>query len=167
MKFELRKETAKLVDVNPRAELHGEATKPAGDLKLRVMLPAAELIQLHPNLRSMLYEKSNNPDLVDAATGEANSLRFPQIGLPIKWAGEIVGAEVTIHHGISAKSDLVLDGCLVNEMRLEPLEGGSVATTFRVQCHPDEKAFGRLCAMTGTEIVVSVFPPADAPQGSE
>ena len=158
MKFELEEENAKLLDVNPRAEIHGENAKPAADLKIKVMLPSGELPQFHPTLRSMLYEKSSNPDLVDAATGEANSLRFPQIGLPLKWAGEMVGATVTIHHGISQKSDLELEGVLVNEFRLEPLEGGSVETTFRVQCHPDEKQFGRLCSMVGTDIVVSVAP---------
>ena len=167
MKFELRKENAKLIDVNPRAELHGEATKPACDLKLRVMLPSAELIQLHPNLRAMLYQKPTNPDLADQASGEDTALRFPQLTPPYKWAGEVVGGVVTIHHGISAKSDLVLEGALVNEFRLEPLEGGSVETTFRVQCHPDEKAFGRLCAMTGSDIVVTVEPPTEAPHSIE
>lgn len=161
MKFELKEAKAKLIDVNPRAELHGESSKAAADLKIKVMLPATELAQLHPTLRSMLYEKPSAPDLADQATGEANALRFPQLGLPLKWEGEVVGGKVTIHHGISSKSDLVLDTVMVNEFRLEPLEGGSVQTTFRVQCHPDEKAFGRLCTMTGTDIVVSVEPPAE------
>src|SRR3990167_4342008 len=117
MKFELQNEKAKLMDFNPRAEKHGEDTKPAADLKLTVMLPSSELAQFSPTLRGHLYQKPDHPDLVDRASGEATALRYPQIGLPIKWAGEMVGGELTIHQGFSAKSDLVLEGVIVNEFR--------------------------------------------------
>jgi acyl carrier protein len=160
MKFILSEVTARLLNVNPRPELHGQDTKLAADLKLEVKLPNAELAQFDPRLKGTLYEKSSaQGDLVSGADPDhMTQLRFPQLGVPIKWAGEQVGGKLTVHRGISAKSDLVLDGVLVNEFRLEPLEGGTVSTTFRAQIHPDEKEIGKLCTMTGTDIVISVEP---------
>lgn len=163
MKFKLNEVTARLQNVNPRPELHGQESKLAADLKVEVKLPNTELAQFDARLKSVLYEKSNGqPDLVSQSDPEhTTQLRFPQLGVPIKWAGEQVGGTLTVHRGISAKSDLVLEGALFNEFRIEPLEGGSVSVTFRVQIHPDEKEIGKLCTMTGTDIVITVEPPAE------
>lgn len=163
MRFELREANCRLLNVNPRPELHGEDKKAAADLKLQTHLPNGELAQLHPNLKHLLYVKdTDRPDLVSQADPEhATMLRFPQMQPPLKWQGEIVGATITVHRGISPKSDLVIEGAIVNEFRLEPLEGGSVVATFRVQFHPEEKAIGKLCMLTGTDIVVTVAPPAE------
>ena len=59
------------------------------------------------------------------------------------------------------KSDIVLDPCNVNNVTLEPQNGGTVIVNFRIQTHPDEKAFGKLCGMVGTTIKVSVEPPKE------
>jgi hypothetical protein len=164
MRLTLTEANCRLLNVNPRPELHGEDKKAAADLKITTHLPNTELAQFHPNLKHLLYVKdSDRPDLVSQADPEhATMLRFPQLLAPLKWQGEIVGAAITVHRGISAKSDLKIEGCLVNEFRLEPMEGGSVAVTFRVQFHPDEKTIGRLCMLTGTDVVVSVAPPEEA-----
>jgi len=55
----------------------------------------------------------------------------------------------------------VLDPCNVNNVTLEPQNGGTVIVNFRIQTHPDEKAFGKLCGMVGTTIKVSVEPPKE------
>lgn len=163
MKFALKEETCRLQNVNPRPELHGENPKPAADLKLEVTLPNDELAQFDRRLKPFLYEKeTSQPDLISQAdTDHLTQLRFPALGLPLKWAGEQVGGKLIVHRGIGPKSDLVIEDPIVNEFRIEPLEGGSVVVTFRVQFHPDEKAIGKLCMLTGTDIVVSVEPPKD------
>jgi len=164
MRLTLNEVTARLINVNPRPELHGEDKKPAADLKFHTLLPNSELAQFHPMLKAMLYVKdTDQADLVSQNDPEhATALRFPLLcRKALSWESEIVGGKVTIHHGISAKSHLVLDGAIVNEFRLEPLQGGTVGITFRVQIHPDEKTAGKLCMLTGTDMTISVEPPAE------
>lgn len=164
MQIELSKVKALLSSVNPRSEIHGEEKMPAGDLKLRVNLSNDCLAMLHPTLKAMLYhyDKQIDADLVDTASASdpayAPHLRFPEIPA-INWKGEMVGAQVIAHIGIDDKSNIVLHPCTVNNLVLEPQQGGTVKVSFRVQAHPDEKQFGKLCGLIGTEIDVSVVPP--------
>ena len=166
MQLELSNINAVLSSVNPRSEIHGEEKVPAGDLKLKVQLGNDCLAMFHPQLKSMLYHYDKNEaehdDLVEkAAQKDANYAphqRFPQIP-SISWKDEMIGAKVIVHTGIDKKSDIVLDPCNVNSISLEPQNGGTVIVNFRVQTHPDEKAFGKLCGMVGTTIKVSVEPP--------
>jgi hypothetical protein len=110
----------------------------------------------------MLYVKDEDrPDLVSQADPEhATMLRFPQLARPFKWDTEIIGASVVLHYGATERSHVYLPGCVVNKFSLEPMEGGSVIVTCMVQCHPDEKQMGRIGMMVGTEIPVSIEPPA-------
>lgn len=156
MQFRITELNAKLINVNVRPELHGDEAKPAVDLKIETMIPNTELGQFDEGLLGMLFRKGEQ---VDLDVDHLAALRFPKLRLPIGWDDEVVGGRVTIHRGISAKSDLVLEGGVVNEFRLEPLEGGSVSVTFRVQTHPDEKTLGKLGMLAGQKIVVSVVPP--------
>jgi hypothetical protein len=163
VKIALKEHDAKIVSVNPRAELHGENPKPACDVKIEIALPNTELAQLNDGLRAMLYAANGSQgDLVDGEN-HMTALRFPQLGTPLKWDGEMIGAEAVFHYGTSEKSHIRLPGCIVGEVRLEPLEGGSVVTTMRLQCHPDEKAFGRLCLLVGSKLPVSLTPPEADP----
>lgn len=163
MKFVLKEVLCKLINVNPRPEMHGDDKKPAADLKLSALLHNKELDQLHPGLRGAIYEKDNSqPDLVSQDDPEfLTALRFASLAMPLKWAGEQIGGRVIVHRGLGGKSDLVIESPVVNEFRVEALEGGSVIIGFRVQFKPDEKAIGKLCMLTGQDIVVSVEPPED------
>lgn len=168
MRFSLDNALAKIVDVNPRAELHGQDPKPACDIKIAVLLSNAYLAHFHPELGGLLYKKNDGSgaDLADQASDVM--LRFPQLGMPLKWNAEIVGAAVTIHYGTSEKSNIVLPTCLVNEFRIDALEGGSVVLSARIQGHPDEKQFGKLCTLIGKEQQVTIAPPtADGEQAAE
>ena len=164
MRLNLTEKEAKIVSVNPRAELHGEDPKPACDVKIEIALTNGDLALFHPNLKGLLYVKDEDrPDLVSQADPEhATMLRFPQLGVPVKWDGEMIGAEALFHYGTSEKSHIKLSGCVVGKFALEPLEGGSVLTTLQVQCHPDEKQMGRLGMMVGTKVPVTITPPEAA-----
>lgn len=165
LKLALVKEMVKVVNVNPRAELHGEEPKPACDIKLEATISNDRLAEFHPTLKSLLYVKDQDrPDLISQADPtHATMLRFPALKGPLKWDDELIGAEVTIHYGTTEKSHIVLATCLVNDVKLEALEGGSVVVGLRVQAHPDEKQFGKLCTLVGTEIPVSIIPPQPEP----
>ena len=170
MQLELTAVPAYLANVNARAEMHGEEKQPAGDLKIKVQLGNDVLAMFHPTLKSMLYyfdkAKAEDDDLAEQAkqgeAGYAPHIRFQQ--LPgISWEDEMVGAKVTIHAGIDQKSDIVLDPCDVNNFKLEPQEGGTVQITFRVQAHPDEKQFGKLSFLIGTNTNITIDPPRSEP----
>ena len=164
MKFMLSEQTVRLASFNTRAEIHGENPKPAADLKIEAALANDVLAEFHPSLKSFLYhyDDGRQGDLVAAAQKHDKHwmppLRIPQLG-PLKWNEEITGAKVTVHYGTGSKSDIVLSTCNVNGFQIEPQEGGTVVLTMRVQAHPDEKQFGKLCTMIGTDINVSIDPP--------
>lgn len=166
MQFELSEVTAHLINVNPRAELHGEDKKPAGDLKIRVDLGNDCLVFFHPQLKAFLYhyDPSVDADLVDQAK-QIDATYLPHIRFPnlpaLKFTNECIGATVTIHQGIpgTKKSDIVLEVCNIDNFVIEPKQGGTCTVTFRVQAHPDEQSFGKLCAVIGCPISLSIVPP--------
>lgn len=155
--FSLLNQNVKLTNFNPRAELHGEKPEPAADLTLEANISNDMLAEFHESLKSLLYMRDAQSDI---DPNHLTKLRIPRMGT-FPYEEEIVGATVTIHHGISAKSDLILGGCMVNNFKLTAQEGGTVAVRFRVQAHPDEKQMGRLAMMIGTTIEVSVVPPSE------
>lgn len=147
MALELKNQKAKLAHFNARSEMNGEDHVPAADVKLELAIGAGDLAMFGPELRSSWYTN-------DAA----QKLRNPQLAGPFTWEGEIVGATMTIHHGLGGKSDLVIQGCTVNGFKLTPQEGGTVLVAMRVQCHPNEKEAGKLYAMVQNELDVSLEP---------
>lgn len=160
MRLEFEKTKMFLANVNVRAEVHGETREPAGDLKLEVDLPNDVLSEIHPALKSLLYyfDEARPEDLVDKGKrGEAGylpHLRFPALGVPLKWDEEMTGAKLTIHS--SEKSRLVLLDVKVNNVSFEPKDHGIVTLTLRVQAHPDERAFGTLCTLSQSEVEISL-----------
>lgn len=160
--FALNEQKARLINYTPRRELHGEDPKPAATLRFGVTLGADLLAMFAPTLRSSFYCKREGVqrDLADAAA-DANDLRYPQIEDPIKWALEIVGAELTIDYGLGNKSNIVLPLCDIDEFTVSPQQGGVVLVVFRVACHPDEKQSGKLAMMIGKDdLKITLEPPA-------
>jgi hypothetical protein len=48
----------------------------------------------------------------------------------------------------------------VNKFSIEPIAGGSVKLSFRVQVHPDEKQAGKLASFIQSEVDISLVPAA-------
>lgn len=162
MKLDFQNRTMLLAHVNARSEVHGEERRAAGDLKLEAKLPNDILSELHPDLKAALYylDAGKPGDLVDRARendpGYLPHLRFPELG-PLKWDVEMpdVVVEITPKGG----KPIELTGAKLNNVSFVPLDGGTVEFSFRVQAHPDEKQFGKLCGgMIQTEVVVSIKP---------
>lgn len=164
MSFSLDRDTCKLVNFNPRAELHGEDREPAADLKLELRAENGILSEFHPSLRSALYRAADaSSDLADQGMDEPSlpTLRFPKMGA-LKWDLEIVGCTLTIHYGTGGKSDIVLPDATADGFSFTLHEGGMVDITFRVRCHPDEKQAGKIYTLQQREIEVTLAPPEDA-----
>jgi len=157
--FELKDHTVKLASVNPRAEIHGEERKPAFDLKLEVACTSDVLIYFHPELRTTLYKKADSPDLVEQADAEAlTALRYPKLGA-LKWDWEGLGYTLVVAYGVRGKSDISLGDCKVDNIRIEPQNGGTVNLSLRVIAHPESKDVGKLCEMIQQNIEISLTPP--------
>lgn len=167
MRFQLSEQTVKVSSVNPRAELHGAEPKPACDIHFETLFPSDRLAEFHPELRGLLFKKAEAPDLADQGSDNPTALRFPMLEGKLKWKGEVAGAEITVHYGTTDRSHIKLGGCLVNDFKLAPMEGGSVSVYGRIQAHPDEKAFGKLCTLVGSEIPLTITPPESAQEEIE
>lgn len=157
--FDLNKQKVKLSSVNARAEIHGEDRRPAFDLKFEAQCGNDVLIHFHPELRTTVYKKNEQPDLVDQIDTEAlTALRFPKMGA-IKWDWEGTGYNVTVDYGLGGKSDIKLAECQLDGFKFVCQEGGTVIVVFRVICHPETADVGRLCEFIQREVEISVTPP--------
>lgn len=157
IKLEFDKQRAKLANVNVRSEVKGEDREPAADLKVHIRAPNDILAHFHPSLKSLLYyfDDARPADLADAAQrateGYAPHRRMPSLTGPLNWDDGMENATVAI--GVpGAKTVLELVGCKVNSIQITPLDGGTVDLVLRVQAHPDEKQFGKLCQLVQTEV---------------
>ena len=163
LRLAFEKKKVMLCDVNPRSEVHGAEREPACDLKFRIDCESGVLSEFAPTLKSFLYFKDESKDvdgtndLADQAS-DAPNLRFPSLVQPIKWDSEMLNATLTVHHGIGGKSDIVLQDVKINAFSIEAREGGTVSLTFRVQCHPDEKALGKLAVQVQNEVEITLEP---------
>jgi len=161
--FSLERSQMKLIDVNPRSEIHGEEHKTAADLKFELKTSNDILSEFHPLLKSALFGPADGPqsELLPADPGHFPSLRFPLMGA-IKWAKDFSGYTVRIHWGVSGHDDIVLDTCAIDGFRFECLDGGTVVVRFRVQAHPEPVPLGRLCSMIQQGVEVSLEPPPES-----
>lgn len=163
MNFDLEQQECVLENFNPRREIHGEDPQPASDLKFIANLSADVLALFSPTLRFCLFHKvgaADDPDMINRITERPN-LRFPKLK-PLGWDDEMVGAHVTVDHGLGGKSDLNFEDCKVNNFTIEPAEGGRFTLTFRVQCHPGEREAGKLYLAQGQKVTVTIKSPAES-----
>ena len=158
--FSLDRKTVKLVNVNPRTEKHGDENALACDLKFEIRASNDVLSEFHHSLKSALYKEPDQGNLIDEP-GTLSQLKFPDMG-PISYGTGLAGHELTIHYGISSKSDLSIDDCRVNHFRLHPQEGGTVIVTFRVQGNPSEHVIGKLCSMIQQDIDIYLTAPGES-----
>lgn len=158
--FEIKEKPVKLINVNPRPELHGDDTKLAADIKLQAQCANSVLDYFDRGLREMLYKRDESPDLVDRLDADAlTALRFPKLGA-LKWDWEGVGYRLVVDWGLGGDSNIVLGDCKVDKVSLEAQPGGTVVVTFRVIAHPDAEDLGPLCELMQRDITIDLVPPA-------
>ena len=80
---------------------------------------------------------------------------MPELGYPLKWNDEMLGASVSVRVP-GSKSEITLEACKVNNFFMEPRDGGTISLSFRVQCHPDQRAFGVCCTLVQQEVEVTI-----------
>lgn len=166
MRIELTDKKVLFVHFSGRSEIHGNEREPAGDIKIRATLPNTILKDFHGTLLPALYfHDTANPgnDLADKAMEDKPDYlphrRFPNMASPLKWQDNMVGGVLTIHHGISARSDLVLKDIEVHKFEIAPKDGGTVELSFTVKCKPDEKQAGKLYQLIQNEVNITLTAP--------
>lgn len=138
----------KLVDVNPRSEVHGDVKVPALDLRFSVDMPNAVLTLLHPELRELIYEESlqGHLDGIEVVS-DHTELRFPELAPPFRWVEEITGYALTVDYGLGDDlSGIQLNDCKLHKQTFHPKKGGTCTVLFTLSCTHglDESAVGRL-----------------------
>ena len=154
--------TVKLAHINMRLEKHGDESVTALDLKFIRTGPNSELGMLHPKLQAMLYWRSkmtNDQRSIEGVEQVLPDLRFPELGTLV-WDLEMT-ARIVIQTGTG---EMVLNPVKVNQFRIDPLQGGSVETTFRVQTSefPDG-ALDTLGRMLDSDVTITLEPHTDKP----
>ena len=153
--FSIDEQETKLLDVNPRKELHGEEDVLAADLKFEAKMLNDALAIFDPTLKWSMYDKDQH-DLESKVNKDgAIKLRYPKMS-PFAWDHTVNSATVIIHKGGHVKSDILLKECKIDGFRLECLDGGTVILTFRVQVHPTEDLAGKLCMLTKKSVEISI-----------
>lgn len=155
LQLELTNAKAKLNNFNPRAELNGEERRPAGDISLTVNCSADVLAHFAPTLKSFLFNESGPRDLADGTP-----VRYPELPT-LHWDSEMTGAKFLLHYGVGKPIEFA--DAAVNKFVIEPIDGGSVRLSLRVQVHPDEKQAGKLAGLIQQDVEVSL-EPAEMPE---
>lgn len=167
MKFAIEEfAPAKLNSVNLRSEVHGEKHVPAVDLSFTQDVPNTVLSYFDGALLSALYycsAASSGQKIIDGVDQVLPNLRFPKLGLPLKWDDSGKGYALEIDYGLGPnESNIELDLCTVGEFRITPREGGTVEIKFRVQASGEqltEKVFGKLASLIQQEVKIKLLPP--------
>lgn len=160
--FSMSNQAAKLAHINVREEKHGEESVPAVDLTIKCDVPNTFLANLAPTLRWSLYDKAATVDAVDP--DHMPVLRYPSMD-PFRWRGE--ARALVAFPGTKPRLEFVAK---VNNLDLDPLEGGTVRISFRVQAVVESPEIGVLAALLGADIKVSITPsatPKDVPAAGE
>lgn len=159
--FQLENQTAKLSNVNLRAELHGEETKVAVDLKFEAKLANDVLSYFDPSLKSSLYaapSEAMQGDLIQEV-GYLPTLKFPKMSA-IKWDWKGAGYETIVNFGVSGKDDIRMIQVDIDTFKFDCQDGGTVALSFRAIAHPSSDEIGRLSELVQREITLSLYPPS-------
>lgn len=154
--FEIEKEIATCANVNVRAEPNGDEKIIASDVKLVWHTDNNSLAMFHPKLKSSFY------DAPDGKQGELIKesahrpiLRFPAMTGALHWELKLQDVKLFMAL-VGKKTEVAVDECTAGKFQIEMLEGGKVAVTFTVQCHPNESQRGKLTAMVGQEVNVNL-----------
>lgn len=161
--FALKKQTAEF-SFQSRTENAGEEKKPAATIHLKQVVSNEVLEMLGSHLRESFYRKelpADDPtDLADQGLAPKDGLtrlKHPKITSAIEYGEVLENYHFELYYGITDEPAVKLGGCKVDGFKILPLEGGSVEIKYRIACHPDEAAAGKMHTMNGSEVTYNVF----------
>lgn len=156
---------AKLTKTTPHKENHGPDLVQAVSLRIRWDTTNESLALLHPNLKDMLFWREPSTEAQEQLDGMQTitpNLRVPIAELPLKIDGQWTGYTASIEHGIDDDSALELYVCKLSKFTVDAKEGGTAVIEWSLHSNKEitPELIGALCGREGTEIVVTLTPPA-------
>jgi hypothetical protein len=165
--FTLFHAKAKIVAVTVLSELHGKERVAACCVTFEMSSNNLILSEFDSQLRHALYSRDLDrliqPELdgVDDEMDGLTCLKFPKLGMPIKFDWEGAGYELHLHVGASGKSDIVLEGVELGGFTFDCKDGGTVITKFKATAHPNAVEQGKIDHMLQLETELSLKPPSE------
>jgi len=157
--FETNHQTAEIISVNLRNELHGEEKVGAVDIGIRITAPNTMLELFDLKLLRTFY--------TDAASGQGElidhlpDLRLPMLAMPVKWEYVGMGYDAHYDYGMNGDRHLRFIDCQVDKFKFDMKAGGSVEFSFRIIAHPKPEQVGELYELNGSEIELTLMAPSD------
>lgn len=154
---------ATISSVNVRAEKHGEDPVPACDVGITFECGAKVLDSLGKGLREVLYANEDGRQARVPGSGDAEDgpkRRFPNLrplGFDMEWPGYKVGI---VWGDLASSITLDLSDVTVKKIKAEPKDGGTVAVSLQMQCHPKKEIYGDLAQLNQREIKLALAPPS-------
>jgi hypothetical protein len=165
--FNPQQQIAKITNVNPRTEKHGDRNKLALDISLSLTTGNKILDGFDPTLRSMLFRAPESGDQQRLiADDNLSVLQLPHLG-KIAWNEEFPGYKLEISTGADIADPLV-QVVELSKFRFTALDGGSVTVDVTASCNPEPHLVGELCElMQDSSVVITLTPPAqEAPEAA-
>lgn len=163
--FELTQQPSKIDSFTPRAEFAGDETVPAGSVRVSLSGHSSLLDNFLPGMRSVLFRKpalaGEQPPLFEG--DDLTQIAFAKLK-PLGFDEKFPGYRVEISEGLEASTPLVLDKCTLSNFSFKPVNGGAIAISFSVACHPNEDQAGALCQLIQQEPYITLVAPTATAQ---
>lgn len=139
---------AKILNVNPRKERHGDDLALAVDLKIEVSVSSHVLPALIENDDPDLFDQAPDADIEDHLFDEDGRPRIHGVK-HIELEKKFEGYDAQIN-------DLMLRDAKVNKFRVTPMGGRQVYLTLRIQSLIEEEQLSHLCNWIQESVFVRV-----------
>jgi len=156
---------AKIVAVTVVSELHGSQRRAGCCITFEMRSNNYILSEFDSQLRHAIYSRDESRvgqgQLVEDEMDGLTTLKFPKLGMPLKFDWEAVGYELQFHIGASGREDIVLDSVSLSGFTFDCTDGGTVITKFKAMTHPTAAQQGKIDHMLQLETEISLKPPSD------
>jgi hypothetical protein len=165
--FSLFQAKAKIVAVTVLSELHGRDRVAGCCVTLEMSTNNLILSEFDSQLRHALYSRDpdrvRQPDLtgIEDDMDGLTTLKFPKLGMPLKFDWEGAGYTLHFHIGASGREDIILLDVELGGFTFECKDGGTVITKFKAMAHPNAVEQGKIDHMLQLETEISLQPPSD------
>ncbi|MBB5509604.1 hypothetical protein [Paraburkholderia atlantica] len=165
--FTLFQAKPKITAVTVVSELHGKERIAGCCITFELSSNNYILSEFDSQIRYALYTMDDDSgpqfkiDAVEDDMDGLTKLKFPKLGMPLKFDWEGAGYELQFHIGASGREDIILDGVGLKDFSFDCKEGGTVITKFKAMTHPTAAQQGKIDHMLQLECEISLKQPAE------
>lgn len=162
--LQLEKHEIDMTNVNLRKEKHGQARKLGVDITAKFQAGNIILDSLEKGLRESLFRTAGKGEQIDLVEGSDGlvAVKHPCLSA-LKLEGEYPGYEVEITGLLDAdhQEPLALVDVTLKDIVVDPLEGGSVQLTVKLQVGVEPEELAEVGEFyTRSSVRLSLIPPS-------